>query len=50
MRAKRPTRLPTVRTEADVHAVLAPLTGQQSLMAQVVYGSGVRLWRAAVCG
>lgn len=43
VRAKRPKRLPTVLTEAEVHAMLAHLTGQYSRMAQVLYGSGVRL-------
>lgn len=43
VRAKLPKRLPTVLTEAEVHAVLAHLSGQHGLMAQLLYGSGLRL-------
>lgn len=43
VRAKRPKRAPTVLTEAEVDVVLACLSGQQLLMAQLLYGSGLRL-------
>jgi len=41
--AQRPQRLPTVLTRDEVRAVLAQLRGTYSLMAQLLYGSGVRL-------
>lgn len=43
VRAKKPTNLPTVFTEAEVMDVLAHLEGQQWLMAALLYGSGLRL-------
>lgn len=43
VRAKRPQRLPTVLTHAEVLQVLAYLSGTQQLMAQLLYGSGLRL-------
>ena len=43
VRAKRPRRLPTVLTPADVHAVLRALSGTHLLMAQLLYGSGMGL-------
>lgn len=43
VRAKRPRRLPTVLTPAEVQAVLRELSGTHLLMAQLLYGSGVRL-------
>jgi integron integrase len=42
-RAKRPRRLPTVLTQAEVQAVLAQLSGTPALMARLLYGSGLRL-------
>jgi len=42
-RAKRPRRLPTVFTRAEVAAVLAQLAGEHSLMASLLYGAGLRL-------
>jgi integron integrase len=42
-RAKRPKRLPTVLTKKEVHAVLRHLSGVHLLMAQLLYGSGLRL-------
>ena len=42
-RAKRPRRLPTVLTPAEVQAVLAQLSGTPALMARLLYGSGLRL-------
>lgn len=41
--AKAPQRLPTVLTKDEVRAVLAGLSGQYRLMAQLLYGSGLRL-------
>jgi integron integrase len=41
--AQRPQRLPTVLTRDEVRAVLAQLRGTYRLMAQLLYGSGVRL-------
>ena len=43
MRAKKPRRLPTVLTKAEVQAVLRHLAGEYLLMAQLLYGSGLRL-------
>jgi integron integrase len=42
-RAKRPSRLPVVLTESEVHSVLAHLEGQNWLMASLLYGAGLRL-------
>jgi integron integrase len=42
-RARRPQRLPVVFTRAEVHALLAQLHGTYRLMAQLLYGSGLRL-------
>src|SRR6266545_5944337 len=42
-RAQRPQRLPVVFTRAEVHALLAQLHGTYRLMAQLLYGSGLRL-------
>ncbi|EFO80302.1 integron integrase [Oscillochloris trichoides DG-6] len=41
--AKQPRRLPTVLTRAEVRAVMAHLSGVYLLMAQLLYGSGLRL-------
>jgi integron integrase len=41
--AQRPQRLPIVLTRDEVRAVLAQMRGTYSLMAQLLYGSGVRL-------
>ena len=41
--AKRPERLPTVLNRDDVSRVLAQLHGTHKLMAQLLYGSGLRL-------
>ena len=43
VRAKRPKRLPTVMTREEVRAVIAALSGTHQLMAQLLYGSGLRL-------
>ena len=45
-RAKRPKRLPVVLTRAEVEAVLAALDGVHRLVAQLLYGSGLRLLEA----
>jgi len=41
--ARRPKRLPTVLTREEVSAVVAMLEGTNKLMAQLLYGSGLRL-------
>jgi integron integrase len=42
-RAKRPARLPTVLTVAEVQQVLANLQGTKHLMVSLLYGAGLRL-------
>jgi integron integrase len=42
-RAKRPQRLPTVLSVAEVQRVLARLDGRDWLMASLLYGAGLRL-------
>ncbi|MFH0343894.1 MAG: integron integrase [Chromatiales bacterium] len=42
-RAKRPSRLPVVLTQAEVRSVLAHLDGRHELMAKLLYGAGLRL-------
>ncbi|MEO7909602.1 MAG: integron integrase [Roseiflexaceae bacterium] len=41
--AKMPRRLPTVLTRDEVRAVLLHMSGDHRLMAQLLYGSGLRL-------
>src|SRR5512140_1298908 len=41
--AKRPERLPTVLTRQEVLHILDQLVGLHKLMAQLLYGSGLRL-------
>ena len=41
-RAKRPQRLPVVLTREEVQAVLAQMTGTYRLMADLLYGAGLR--------
>lgn len=41
--ARRPDRLPTVLTHAEVLQIIAGLEGIHRLMAQLLYGSGLRL-------
>ncbi len=41
--AKRPTRLPVVLTATEVRTVLAHLEGRHRLMANLLYGAGLRL-------
>lgn len=43
MRAKRPKRLPVVLTKEEVDQVIGQLSGTHRLMAQLLYGSGLRL-------
>lgn len=43
VRAKQPQRLPTVLTREEVRRVLDALTGVHQVMAQLLYGSGLRL-------
>ncbi len=47
VRAKRPARLPTVFTRDQAQLVLAQLDGTIQLMAQLLYGSGLRLLECA---
>jgi integron integrase len=42
VRARRPVRLPTVLTEAEVRRLLAQMEGAVRLMAALLYGSGLR--------
>lgn len=46
VRARRPDRLPVVMTRAEVHAVLAELSGDHRLLASIMYGAGLRLSEA----
>jgi len=43
LRAQKPKRLPTVLTKDEVQRVLSHLSGTHQLMAQLLYGSGLRL-------
>jgi integron integrase len=43
VRAKRPERLPVVLTRAEVRAILDQLQGTKRLMAELLYGGGLRL-------
>jgi integron integrase len=43
LRAKKPERLPTVLTQAEVTLVLNHLSGRNLLLAQLLYGSGLRV-------
>ena len=43
VRAKQPQRLPTVLTREEVRRVLDALAGVHQVMAQLLYGSGLRL-------
>lgn len=45
-RAKKPSRLPVVLTEAEVRNILAQLDGVHHLIASLLYGSGLRLMEA----
>ena len=43
VRAKRPKRLPVVLTRAEVRSIFDQLEGTRLLMAELLYGSGLRL-------
>ena len=43
VRAKRPVRIPTVLTVAEVEALLSHMKGEAALMARLMYGSGFRI-------
>jgi integron integrase len=45
--AKMPQRLPTVLTREEVRAVIRELSGTYRIMAQLLYGSGLRLLECA---
>lgn len=47
VRARQPQRLPVVLTRAEARRVLDALTGVHQLMAQLLYGSGLRLMECA---
>ncbi|MEY2536627.1 MAG: hypothetical protein QOG67_367 [Verrucomicrobiota bacterium] len=42
-RAKKPAKLPVVLSPEEVHRIFAHLSGKEKLMAQLLYGSGLRL-------
>nr|QZL14101.1 integron integrase [uncultured bacterium] len=46
LRAKKPDHLPVVFTQSEAKAVLAELKGTNSLIASLLYGSGLRLIEA----
>jgi integron integrase len=46
VRAKKPVRLPVVLSHAEVRAVLSHLDGVYRLLANLMYGSGLRLMEA----
>jgi len=43
LRAQKPKRLPTVLTKEEIHHLFQHLSGTSLLMAQLLYGSGLRL-------
>jgi integron integrase len=43
IRAKRPARLPVVLSQSEVRALLACMEGRTGLLAQLLYGTGLRL-------
>jgi integron integrase len=43
VRAKRPRRLPTVLDKSEVQRVLGRMQGEHALMAQLMYGTGMRI-------
>ncbi len=47
VRAKRPRRLPSVLTEAEVMALLGRIDGLPGLMARLMYGTGMRISECA---
>jgi site-specific recombinase XerD len=49
-RVRRPARLPVVFSKGEARAVLANLKGDYRLMADLLYGSGLRVLEAAPLG
>lgn len=43
VRAKRPQRVPTVLSQAEIRALLANMDGRMALLARLIYGTGMRL-------
>ena len=43
VRANRPRRLPVVLSQDEARRLLAELSGREKLMAQLMYGAGLRL-------
>ena len=43
IRAKRPTRLPVVLSREEIQRIFAAMSGRYRLMAQLIYGCGLRL-------
>ena len=43
IRARKKTNLPVVMTQKEVKRVISAMSGQQQLMAKILYGSGLRL-------
>jgi len=43
IRAKKPVRIPVVMSKAEVKLVLMQLSGRDRLMAELIYGTGMRL-------
>lgn len=50
VRARRPQRRPVVLTREEVRAVLTAMIGTPRLMAQLLYGAGLRLLECCCCG
>ena len=46
VRAKKPKRLPNVMTKTEVQRLLAYMSGEQWLVANLLYGAGLRLMEA----
>lgn len=50
LRAKRPVRVPVVFTRAEVDVLCSHLPGTYRLVADLLYGSGLRRWRRSDSG
>ena len=50
VRARKPTRLPTVLTKAEALQVRHAMVGVPQVMAKLLYGSGVRGLECGACG
>lgn len=48
--AKRPVRVPVVLTREEVTRLLAGMEGSMKLIAQLLYGGGLRVMERGVCG